>query len=162
MEDTINSAQILKRSGTLDNSEKGPEVKALSRRGRSKIHPSNGKALLLWGPLLLFLIIDPSLRKVIICGLPGLFMIFVCIKPSGQCSAFACLSVNNLIQKIIRIIIDQLLIWEVDSQMVDGWLFCMHGKFKYMPAALYVMCINILFDLINGMLTLVISRVVWS
>src|SRR5882762_5485990 len=145
MEDTINSVQILKRSGTLDNSEKGPEVKALSRRGRSKIHPSNGKALLSWGPLLIFIIIDPSLRKVIICGLPGLFMIFVCI------------SVNKLIQKIIRIIIDQLLIWEMDSQMVDGWLFCMHGKFKYMPAALYswdVTCINIFFDLIDGMLTL--------
>jgi len=67
------------------------------------------------------------------------------------------LPVHNLIKGIIWIIIDQLLIREVDSQVVDSWLFTMHGKFKYVPTALYgrdVASIHIVFDLINCLSTL--------
>ena len=41
--------------------------------------------------------------------------------------------------------------------MVDSWFFSMHGKFKYVPTAFYgrdVASIHIVFDLIDGLLTL--------
>ena len=52
---------------------------------------------------------------------------------------------------------DSLLVWEMDSQGIDSWLFSMHWELKYMPATLYgrnIVSIYIFFDFIDCLLTL--------
>ena len=108
--DIVDRAQMSKRSSARNDSEKESKIEPFTRRWGCKIHATDGLSTLSWLPSFLFVIINPSLWKVLIGSIPGVRIRLIYFKPSSKLGLFVCTPLQDIIGVVICIKVDQLLV----------------------------------------------------
>ena len=126
-----------KRSSAWNNSEKESKIETFTRRWRCKVHATDGLSALSWLPNFIFLIKNPSSRKVLISCIPCIGIRLIYFEPSSKKSLLGCTPLQDIIRIVIWIVVDHLLVFQMDRKSINGGLCKMHGELKHMPAAFY-------------------------
>src|SRR6266849_4167458 len=97
---TLMSAKILIRGGASDDSEKKTQIKALSRRRVSIIHPANLKASLSDFPDMRILVPDHPVGKVLIQGIVDhpILVSSICLEPPSESGVPVLMSLKSLLK----------------------------------------------------------------
>src|SRR5713101_2637133 len=97
---TLMSAKVLIRGGTSDDSEKKMQIKVLSRRRISIIHPANLKAPLSDFPGMRVLVPDHPVGKVLIQGIIDhpILVSSICLEPSSESGVSVLMSLKSLLK----------------------------------------------------------------
>ena len=105
IEDTLEGAQVFKRSGTSDNSEKKTQVEALSRRGMGIIHSAYLEVLFPDGPDICVLVPPHLVGKVLVEGVVDdtILIASIGLKPSSESGIPILISVKCILESDIPV-----------------------------------------------------------
>jgi len=149
-------AKVLIRGGTSDNCEKETQIKALSRRGVSIIHPANLKAPLPDGPSMCGLVPDHPVGKVLIQGIVDdtILMKSIGLEPSSESGVSVFMPLKSLLKSVSAGTNDNcLLLRKVYRKTQNARLMVLNLKEVKTPVCLTaanVACIQVKLDLILG------------
>src|SRR5713101_3372628 len=153
---TLMSAKVLIRGGTSDDSEKKTQIKALSRRRVSVIHPANLKAPLSDMPGMPILVPDHPVGKVLIQGIVDdtILMKSIGLEPSSKSGVPILMPLKSLLKSVSAGTNDNcLLLRKVYRKMRNARLMILNLKEVKTPVCLTaanVACIQVKLDLILG------------
>jgi hypothetical protein len=157
MEDALKGTQVFKRGGTSDNSEKKTQVKALSRRGMSIIHPAYLEVLFPDSPDIIVLVPDHLGRKVLIEGIVdnAILMKSIGLKPTSESGIPVCISVKSILETDISVGIENngLLLGKMNLKAQNTGIMILDLKKVKAPVGLTaadIARIQVMLDLIMG------------
>jgi hypothetical protein len=154
---TLKSVSIFMTGGTSDNSEKETQIKVLSRRRVSIIHPANLNALLPGCPDTPLPVPDHDVRKVLVEGATdgGIIMIkSIGRKPSSKCGVPVLIALKSLLKSVPVGMNDNcLLLGKMNCQTQNTGLMILNFKEVKTPVGLTaadIARIQVKLDLILG------------